>query len=320
MQDFVEQDSLDALVIRADLAERDAAEDAIAAAVRELGGIDILVSNAASAVFGHVLEVHADDFDRTVEVTFTGAVNVIRAALPHLRESRGTVVQTGSLNARLPLPGWSSYSASKHALRGFLNSLQIEERERGTGVRVAMIHPGPIDTPLFAHASSSTTRTPRVPPDAYRPEVVAQALVEAAVRPRGEVVLGGETRALDLLFPVARPAVEGLLMLIDRWYRSEGADAASPGSLWEAPERGQLSGGIPSRDSLFAPFQLGRRMLPGPATPFRLAAHLGHAAIRAVQLRGYLVSGTEDEPSPEVPLVEQARAGDAPRSPGTSSL
>jgi NAD(P)-dependent dehydrogenase (short-subunit alcohol dehydrogenase family) len=273
-----------ALILPADLADRDATERAVEDAVGELGGLDIVVSNAAAAVFGHVLEVDPDDFDRTVAVTFTGAVNVIRAALPHLRESRGTVVATGSLMARAPLPTWSAYAAAKHALRGFLTSLQIEELEQRSGVRCAMVHPGPIDTPFFAHATSGTARTPRVPPDAYRPEVIAQALVEVAIRPRAETVLGGETVIMDLLDTYARPVSQRILMTIDRWYRSGDQPSPDPGALWRTPERPSSSGGIPGRDSLLAPLQLGRRMLPDPLTPLRIAQHLARAGRRAVQL------------------------------------
>src|SRR4051794_18461352 len=158
---------LGALLLPADLTGAEAVDRAVAEAARAFGGLDLVVSNAASAVFGHVMEVHPEDFERTVDVTFLGAVRVIRAALPHLRESRGTIVATGSLMSRVPLPTWSSYAASKHALRGFLNSLAIEEREQGSGVRVAMVHPGAIDTPLFAQASSGTGNKPRVAPDAY---------------------------------------------------------------------------------------------------------------------------------------------------------
>jgi len=293
---------LEAVLLPADLGDRAAAEHAVEEAARRLGGLDIVVSNAAAAVFGHVSEVHPDDFERTVRVTFLGAVDVVRAALPHLRESRGTIVATGSLMSRVPLPTWSSYAASKHALRGFLNSLAIEEREQGTGVRVAMVHPGPIDTPLFSQASSGTQRLPRVAPDAYSPEVVAQALVEVAVAPRKEVVLGGETRLLDVAFSVARPLAETVLLAVDRWYRS-GEDAAPvPGSLWQAARRPQTSGGIPARDSLLAPLQLGRRMLPGPSTPLRLARHLGTAGVRAVRLAGTLTAPVPERPAPSAPL------------------
>jgi NAD(P)-dependent dehydrogenase (short-subunit alcohol dehydrogenase family) len=268
-----------------------------------------VVSNAAAAVFGHVLEVHPDDFDRTVAVTFGGAVNVIRAALPHLRASRGLVVATGSLMARVPLPTWSSYSASKHALRGFLNSLAIEEREQRTGVRVAMVHPGPIDTPLFAQASSATGLRPHVAPDAYAADVIAKALVEVTVRPRPEVVLGGETRLLDLAFALVRPIAETVLLGVDRWYRSGEEASATPGSLWAAPILPQASGGIPARDSLLAPLQLGRRMLPSPSTPLRIARHLLTAADRGARMARELTQPVPERPLPREGLGEHAGDG-----------
>ena len=92
------------------------------------------------------------------------------------------------------------------------------------------------------------------------------------MRPRPEVVLGGETRIVDLLFAYLRPAGETLLLLIDRWYRSGDEPAKAPGSLWVAPRRPQASGGIPARDSLLAPFQLGHAAAARPADAAALRA------------------------------------------------
>jgi NAD(P)-dependent dehydrogenase (short-subunit alcohol dehydrogenase family) len=307
LRETVRSEGIDAVVLKADLGERDAAQQAVRDAVEALGGLDVVVSNAAAAVFGHVSEVHPDDFDRTVHVTFTSAVDVIREALPHLRESRGTIVATGSLMTRVPLPTWSSYTAAKHALRGFLNTLRIEEREQGSGVRVAMVHPGPIDTPLFAQASSATGNKPRIPPDAYKPEVIARALVAMAIRPRPEVVLGGETKIIDVLFgSPARPVAEAVLLVIDRWYRSGDETAIQPGSLWQTSGRPTaLSGGIPSRDSLLAPLQLGRRLLPAPVTPARFVSNLAKAGRKAAGLAGALRS-----PVPEVAAPDEGLQGE----------
>ena len=299
LREHVERRGIDAVVVGADLGDREETQAAVAMAVEQLGGLDIVVSNAGVAVFGHFQEVHPDDFDRTLAVTFTGAVDVIRAALPHLRASQGTIVATGSLMTRAPLPTWSSYTAAKHALRGFLNTLAIEEREQRSGVRIAMVHPGPIDTPLFAQATSTTGRKPRVPPDAYRAEVVAQALVENAVRPRRETVLGGETRALDLLSHHIRPVADTILLMVDRWYRSGDEESPDPGSLWSTEGRPPaVSGRIPSRDSLLAPLQLGRRMRPAATTPLRLVRNLAWAVARGVQLRGALTRPRPERPAP----------------------
>ena len=207
-------------VFPVDLGDRAAAEAAVAGAVAALGGLDVLVSNAGAVAFGHFLEVPPDDFDRTVQVTFTGAVNVIRAALPELRATRGTLVATSSIMARMPLPAFSSYTAAKHALRGFLNAVQVEEREQRTGVRVALVAPGPTDTPIYARATSATGRAPAILPDAYHADEVAAVLVESAVRPRRERIVGGESRLVDLGYRTARPVVELLLVHVDRWFRT----------------------------------------------------------------------------------------------------
>ena len=180
----------------ADLADREAATAVVEQAIELLGGLDVVVSNAGAVVFGHFLEVEPEDFDRTVDVTFGGAVNLIRAALPELRASRGTLIAVSSMMARLPLPAFSSYTASKHALRGFLNTLAVEEREQGTGVRIAMIEPGPLDTPIYGRATSATGRSPARLFDAYHPDEIAKAVERALDRPRREHVVGGESKLM----------------------------------------------------------------------------------------------------------------------------
>jgi NAD(P)-dependent dehydrogenase (short-subunit alcohol dehydrogenase family) len=235
-------------VFPADLTDRAATTAAVAAAVEALGGLDVVVSNAGALAFGHLLEVDADDFDRALAVTFTGVVNVIRAVLPELRASRGLIVATSSIMARVPMPAFSSYTAAKHALRGFLNTLQIEEREQRSGVRVAMVSPGPIDTPIYERASSGTGRRPAILPDAYSPETVAAALVQATLAPRHEHVVGAVSKLVDLLYRGVRPAGERVLLLVDRWFRTGTLPAESPGALWEPAETPRRSGGMPSRD------------------------------------------------------------------------
>ena len=135
-------------VFAVDVSDREAVEVAVAGATEGRRPGRGRVERRAVA-FGHFLEVEPEDFDRTVEITFTGAVNVIRAALPALRSSCGTVVAVSSMMARVPLPAFSSYTAAKHALRGFLNTLQVEEREQHTGVPVAMVSPGRRDTLIY---------------------------------------------------------------------------------------------------------------------------------------------------------------------------
>jgi NAD(P)-dependent dehydrogenase (short-subunit alcohol dehydrogenase family) len=243
-------------VVVADLGTREGAEAAVAESVAALGGLDVLVWNAASMVFGRFERIPPADFDRTIAVTFGGAVNTVRASLPHLRRSRGAIVATGSLNARVPLAGFGSYAAAKHALRGFLGSLRIELR--GTGVSVSMVHPGPVDTPLWHAVSSATGREPRNPPDTYSADAIAAALVACAVRPRAEITIGGLARLIELAFAAARPLADVALTLGGRYYESGREPVPGRGGLWEAQGTGRCDGGLRGRPSLWGALRLGR--------------------------------------------------------------
>jgi NAD(P)-dependent dehydrogenase (short-subunit alcohol dehydrogenase family) len=245
--------------IVADLGSRPAVEGAVADAVGALGGLDVLVWNAASMVFGKFADVSPEDFDRTIDITFRAAVDTVRAALPHLERSQGAIVATCSVMARVPLGTFSSYAAAKHALRGFLGSLRIDLRERRSPVSVSMVHPGPVDTPLWHNVSSATGREPRNPFGAYAPEVIADALVACAIRPRPEITLGGEARLLELLFAASRPVCDVVLVGIEKYFLRGREPVPGRGGLWEPQGAGSCDGGLHGRPSVWGAVRLGRR-------------------------------------------------------------
>jgi NAD(P)-dependent dehydrogenase (short-subunit alcohol dehydrogenase family) len=265
--------------IAVDVTDRPAVTDAVARADALLGGIDVVISNAGAVAFGHFLEVEPEDFDRTVEITFTGAVNVLRAALPVLRERQGTIVVASSMMARLPLPAFSAYTASKHALRGLVNTLSVEEREQRTGVRFAMVSPGPLDTPVYGRATSASGRQPAKLFDAYDPDEIAKAVVRAIRRPRHDHVVGGESKLMTALYTVSRPLGELPLVLVDRWYRLGGEPAVPPGALWSGNDRARTGDGHPARRS---------------GDVIALARNLGTAAGRAARLGTKLLRPVEE--------------------------
>jgi NAD(P)-dependent dehydrogenase (short-subunit alcohol dehydrogenase family) len=279
-----------------DLADRAAVAETVERAVEALGGLDVVISNAGAVAFGHFLEVEAEDFDRAVAVTFLGAANLIRASLPHLRASRGTLVVTSSLMARIPLPAFSSYAAAKHGLRGLLTTIAVEEREQGTGVRIAMVSPGPVDTPVYRRATSATGRRPAGLPDAYEPDVLAEALVDAVLKPRPEHLVGGLTKLGGLAYDLARPLTLPLLIFIDRWYRTGTEPSVGPGALWTGLDAAREGDGYPSRRS---------------GEVVKLARHGAAALRRAWRLRATL--------SKPVPEVTPPPPGRAPREHGTDA-
>ena len=245
-----------AVVLPCDVSDQAALDAAVAAAERELGGLDVVVANHAAPVFGPFTAVAKRDFDRCIDVTFLGTVNLARATLPALERSHGVFVATGSLMTKVPLPTFSSYAASKHALRGFLNSLRIELRAQGSPVRIAMLHPGSIDTPFWRHATSATGRQPRLPPEGYQPIVMARGLVELAFAPRAEVTVGAEGKAIELLWRWFPPAGDLLLRFVHRWYLSGRKPAPKPNALWQPRGEGwEETGPMIGRPSLTAPLR-----------------------------------------------------------------
>lgn len=248
-----------ALVLPCDVTDMAGLEAAVRETERAFGSLDVLVVNAAATTFGRFGEVSTEDFDRAVAVTFTGGVNSVRAALPALERSGGTIVATGSLMCRLPLPTFSSYAAAKHALRGFLNTLRAELRSAGSPVTISMVHPGTLNTPVWRYTSSTSGRLPRHPPWGYRPETVADVLVSLAHRPRPEIVIGAETKAVQALYDYARPVGELLFAAVDRWYGSGRGEAASVDSLHESVGAGEARDGVLGRPSLTTPLRLALR-------------------------------------------------------------
>jgi len=127
----------------------------VAAAVEELlrrsGRIDLLVNNAGFGVgLAGDEETSIDQTKAIFDTNFFGTVRMTRAVVPHMRrQGSGRILNMGSGLGFVPMPFMAVYSASKHALEGYSESLDHELRTRG--VRVAVIEPGVTRTPFDAN-------------------------------------------------------------------------------------------------------------------------------------------------------------------------
>ena len=128
-----------------DVTDAEACVDVFKKAAFEFGHVDILVNNAGYHARGPVRSVEADDLGRIIDVNLKAPIVLTRLALPYLEEAGGgVVINVASLHGRLPSAGSTTYSASKFGLRIF--SLALHEELRDTGIKVAVISPGAIDT------------------------------------------------------------------------------------------------------------------------------------------------------------------------------
>ena len=117
---------------------------------REWGGIDVLVNSAGLHRGGKVESLSLDDWDDTLATNLTGPLNVVRAALPHMKDG-GAIVNVGAVVGFRGFPGDSCYGASKAGLSGLTNVLAVELARRG--IRVNLVVPGFVMTEMTAGVS-----------------------------------------------------------------------------------------------------------------------------------------------------------------------
>lgn len=136
-----------AITIPTDVTKPEACQNFIEQAIKTFGAIDGLVNNAGISMFAKFEEVtDLSIFDRLMQVNYLGAVYCTYYALPYLKQSKGLLVAISSLTGKYGIPTRSGYSASKHAMQGFFDSLRIELR--GTGVDVLVVSPGFVATDI----------------------------------------------------------------------------------------------------------------------------------------------------------------------------
>jgi NAD(P)-dependent dehydrogenase (short-subunit alcohol dehydrogenase family) len=114
----------------------------------KLGGLDVLVNNAAIVRTGFARDVSISDHQQTLDVNYMGALKGMLAVLPRFKaQGSGHFLTVCSMTAFLPFPGIASYAAAKHALRAFHHALALEER-RGP-LKFTIVHPTSTETPML---------------------------------------------------------------------------------------------------------------------------------------------------------------------------
>ncbi|HEY8574375.1 SDR family oxidoreductase [Phenylobacterium sp.] len=168
------------------------------AALARFGGFDTWVNDAGVGVYGDAAEIPIEDHERVFRTNYFGVVNGSIEALKHLRARGGAIINVGSILSDIAAPLMSAYSASKHAVKGFTDSLRIELLREGAPVSVSLIKPSSIATPFPEHARNFMDKPARVPPPVYAPEVVADAILHAAVHPVRQITVGAGGRQMVL--------------------------------------------------------------------------------------------------------------------------
>lgn len=200
-----------ALAVACDVTQRADCQRLVDETVAKFGSLDGLIVNAGATMWARFEDI-ADPamLERLMQVNYMGAVYCVHAALPHLRRSRGRIVGIASLTALTGVPTRSGYAASKHAMRGFFDSLRIELGD--AGISVTMIYPGFVATGIRENATAANGEAAKVDPvdpaKVMSVEECVAIILPAIESRRREVVMTGRARIAQWLKLIAPGLVD----------------------------------------------------------------------------------------------------------------
>lgn len=167
-----------------DLAEVTSVRAKIAEIATAEGPIDILINNAGIAYIGNTLDTPLADWQRVIDLNLTSVFQCIQGILPSMREQgAGIIINVASIAGAQAFPGWCAYNVSKAGLISLSKTLAAEERTHG--IRVTLISPGAVNTPIW---DTSTVQADFERSKMLAPEDVAQIIVQAALLPSQAVI------------------------------------------------------------------------------------------------------------------------------------
>jgi NAD(P)-dependent dehydrogenase (short-subunit alcohol dehydrogenase family) len=147
VKSLVEKEDRKAVLVAGDLRDPDHCKAVVRRAIEELGGLDILVNNAAhQATFDDIVDISDDEWRMTFDVNIHAMFYLAKAAVPYMKPG-SAIINTASVNSDMPNPILLAYATTKGAIQNFTGGLAQMLAEKG--IRVNAVAPGPIWTPLI---------------------------------------------------------------------------------------------------------------------------------------------------------------------------
>jgi short-subunit dehydrogenase len=203
LADEIERDGCDATYVVADVSDREDVREVAATARETYGGFDTWVNVAGAFLYGRLDETPIEEMREQFDTNVWGLLYGSLEAADHLEARGGAIINVGSVVSDVSIPLQGSYSASKHAVKGFTDALRTELEADDAPVSVTLIKPSQADTPYSRHAKNHMDEAATLPPPLYAPEAVARAILDAAERPQRDVTVGGAGKAMTALATVA---------------------------------------------------------------------------------------------------------------------
>jgi NAD(P)-dependent dehydrogenase (short-subunit alcohol dehydrogenase family) len=209
----IAQEGGSALVVAGDVTNRDEALAAVERALGEFGHLDLLINSAGIMEPGPVETVTLAALERMMRVNLYGTLHMMQAVLPAMRAaSSGHIINIASLAGRRGMPPLGAYCATKFAVVGLTEALRVELF--GSGVKVALVMPGVIDTPMV-QGGGGLEMLRSVPEKLYAMPVqwVTMAVIAAIVLGLTEVDVPPGAATLEKLAALAPGFTDGALAI-----------------------------------------------------------------------------------------------------------
>ena len=231
----VERAGSEALAVPGDLAEQEQNEELVRRSLERFGRIDTFVANAIVTVYAEVEQLEPEELRRVLDVNFFGVAYGYWAALPALKESRGTFLHVSSALAYRGIPLQAAYCSSKAAARTFLESARVELQKHGHDVAISLVLPGAINTPQFDRDRQKLGKQPQPVPPIYQPEPYAQAVLHCAEKPIRELPVSWGAQKLLWGQKLSPRAGDWMLRRIGwkKQHTGENKPVDSPDNLFE---------------------------------------------------------------------------------------
>ena len=198
---------IQALVVQTDVTIENDCRILVEKTLEKFGRIDILINNAGISMRALFIDLQLDVMRRLMDTNYWGTVYCTKYAIPHLLKSGGSLVGVISIGGYIGMPGRSGYAASKFAVRGFLDTIRVENRK--TGLHVLVVAPGFTTSNIRRAAlladGSPQGETPRDEDHMMSAEKVASLVYKAVVKRKRQLVLtffqGKLTVLVGKIFP-----------------------------------------------------------------------------------------------------------------------
>jgi short-subunit dehydrogenase len=200
-----------ALAVETDVSDRGQVENLAERALREFGRIDVWINNAGVATYGRFNDSPIEEHEQVIKTNLLGPMYGSRVALEQFRrQGHGVLINVGSFAGVASFPYGASYTASKHAIRGFGTALrqELEANNESANIHVCTVEPTSMDTPFFEHAANHTGHAVRPIPPVYDPQLVIDAIYEITLNPKPEAVVGSRGKVGAVVGKVAPRVME----------------------------------------------------------------------------------------------------------------